>query len=78
MSGEQTTAIEQRLTIPPVLYIGGFPRYLVGQLDLPVVNGIIGCMHSLQVDKFFLFSYVVSFVLKFVSIFLPHAYFFFI
>lgn len=49
MSGEQTTATTQKLLNLPALYIGGFPRYLVQQLDLPVTNGIIGCMHSLQV-----------------------------
>lgn len=49
MSGEQTTATEQKFLSEPVLYIGGFPQYLIQQLDLPVINGFIGCMHSLQV-----------------------------
>lgn len=52
MSGEQTTATEQKLLNLPILYIGGFPKYLLQQLDVPVTNGIIGCMHSLQVFRF--------------------------
>ncbi len=49
MSGEQTTSTEQKLANLPILYIGGFPKYVAQQLDMPVSNGIIGCMHSLQV-----------------------------
>ena len=53
MSGEQTTAAEQKFLSEPILYIGGIPQYLIQQLDLPVVDGIIGCMHSLQVITYF-------------------------
>ena len=49
MSGEQTTATEQKLLNMPAIYIGGFPKYLMQQLDLSVTDGIVGCMHSLQV-----------------------------
>lgn len=50
MSGEQTAATDESLFDMPVLYIGGFPKYLLHQLDLPTTGGIIGCMRSLQVD----------------------------
>lgn len=49
MSGEQTIAAEQKILNLPMLYIGGLPTYLIQQLDIPVLNGIIGCMHSLKV-----------------------------
>ncbi|KAL1124137.1 hypothetical protein AAG570_001907 [Ranatra chinensis] len=50
MSGEQPAVPGPALHNTGALYLGGLPQHILHQVDIPVKNGVIACMYSLQID----------------------------
>lgn len=69
MSGEQKAMDVSPIdwnTHLPVLYLGGIPKHLHHFVDIPVKNGITGCMQGLQV-LFHLFNNLTFLSNKFIQ-----------